>query len=90
MSLHKRWCQFRWVSGLIAATSVLRRRLLPALLRLGETLPSEATRGQALRYVEFALNRLQCQVRFFRPGLLLPAYSDPHNHVDSVHASNRH
>ncbi len=43
------------------------RRLLPALLRLGEAATSEATRGQALRYVEFALDRLQCQVRLLLP-----------------------
>jgi hypothetical protein len=39
-----------------------RRRLLPALLRLGEAGAPAATRAQALRYVHFALDRLQCQV----------------------------
>lgn len=38
------------------------RRLLPALLRLGETGAPAATRAQALRYVHFALDRLLCQV----------------------------
>ncbi len=38
------------------------RRLLPALLRLGEAGAPAETRRQALRFVQFALDRLQCQV----------------------------
>lgn len=37
------------------------RRLLPALLRLGDASAHAPTRRQALRYLEFALDRLQCQ-----------------------------
>lgn len=38
------------------------RRVLPALLRIGNASAHGPTRRQALRYVEFALDRLQCQV----------------------------
>jgi hypothetical protein len=55
-----------WIEGKTRTT--LCRRLLPALLRLGEAGAPAATCAQALRYVHFALDRLQCQVRV--------AYSD--------------